>query len=61
MRGLAMTIEALSPGERSRSHASQDSPAAGSMDRALDVDSIQALFYLKQPRTARNAIVLQRG
>ena len=55
---------ALSPGERSRSHASQDSPInrpPGSMDRALDVDSIQALFYLKQPRTARNAIVLQRG
>ena len=31
------------------------------MDRALDVDSIQALFYLKQPRTTGNAIVLQRG
>lgn len=25
------------------------------MDRALDVDSIQALFYLKQPRTTGNA------
>ena len=37
-----------------------DQSASRSMDRALDVDPAQALFYLEQPCTTRNAIGLER-